>query len=88
MRLRDYVENFLNTKGESISFRDKIIEILLESIFYCNIKFLKHIVSAKEEAPLSELMLNHRLVPIISATYYSMKCCYRQQVFLTIFFRV
>lgn len=56
MRLRDYVENFLNTKGESIPFRDKIIEILLESIFYCNIKFLKHIVSAKEEAPLSELM--------------------------------
>lgn len=56
LRLRGYVEKFLQQKGESISYRDKIIEILLESIFFCNIKYLKHIVSAKEEAPLSELL--------------------------------
>lgn len=56
LRLRDYIQRFLELKNESLTFRDKIIEVLLESIFYCNIKFLKHIVAAKEEAPLTELL--------------------------------
>lgn len=56
LRLREYIQQFLELKNESVTFRDKIIEILLESIFYCNIKFLKHIVSAKEETPLTELL--------------------------------
>jgi hypothetical protein len=55
-KLRDYVERFLLQNDKSISFRDKLIELLLESIFYCNIKFLKHIVSAKDESPLHSLL--------------------------------
>lgn len=55
-KLREYIHAFLNAKNEPFSYRDKIIEILLESIFFCNIRFLKHIVSAKEEAPLTELL--------------------------------
>lgn len=57
-QLRSYVERFLTNVCASLSFKDKLIEILLESIFYCNIKFLKHIVSAKEETSLSELLRN------------------------------
>lgn len=55
-KLREYVENFLESSKNSITYRDKLIDILLDSIFYCNIKYLKHIVSAKAEAPLQALI--------------------------------
>ena len=34
-KLREYVENFLESSKNSITYRDKLIDILLDSIFYC-----------------------------------------------------
>ena len=55
-QLREYIDRFLQENQRSPSFRDKLIETLLESIFYCNIKFLKHIVAAKDEGSLQNLL--------------------------------
>lgn len=69
-QLRTYVENFLFELGETKLYRDKIIDILLDSIFYCNIKFLKHIVAAKEEAPLQALLKTETYSDEISSRAY------------------
>ena len=55
-QLRDYVDKFLEQNQKSPSYRDKLIEILLESVFFCNIKFLKHIVATKDETSLQMLL--------------------------------
>lgn len=56
--LKNYVTTFLETNGEDPTYSNKIIGILLDSIFYCNIKFLRHIVSAKCEGALTHLINN------------------------------
>lgn len=55
-RLHTYVDDFLKKNERSLSFKDGILDILLESIFNCNIKYLKLILSVKDEKRLQQII--------------------------------
>lgn len=60
LKLNDYVNSFLGSKGYPKKRSDAVIEILLETIFNRNIQYLKKILSVKEEVKL-QLQTNGQL---------------------------
>lgn len=57
LKLKNYIARFLEKENKPISFLDRLTEILLEAIFYCNIKFLNNILSAKDKASIQNLFV-------------------------------
>lgn len=73
-KLKVYVKNFLTSSGYPINAEEDVIDLLLETIFTRNIKYLKHILTLKDEKSLVMHFSNNnsRFSPDVNRYYNNM----------------